>query len=805
MNTNQLTKNKLLATMTILLLFASTMLAVVPLANAIDPGLTLTPDSGAVGTKVTVEGKADNFGSQISLYYDAITPANLITSKVLPGTELDFSIEVTIPKSVIGEHTIYAVETLDGGSGSTAGSAAEKFTVEPNITLKPTQDVVGYTVEVNGTGFGYGTGNNYRIAIDFDHGGSGLVTVVAVGAGVRADATGSFITTFTVPDLPDGPYVVRAYDAATPLSSATATFTIGPRITLSSNSGPSGLVVTVNGRGFTANSIASITIGGISVKTGVSVSSTGTFTTTIIIPTFDTPFTAGNRNIVAIDNSGAPTKTATEPFNVTANTRITVSQLVGVPGVTTITVTGTNFAQVSGTKVQLMLGVYAAGEYNVNTNGGFTATFTVPAGVPVGGHTLRADDTSGLYASTDFGVASPVAQAIPNTGIETGQTINVKGYGFDVFGNAAPYTVNVVNITINGIRVYNGGYSALGTLSTAGIDVIVPTLPVGEYTVRISTNVSGLYAETKITIKETTILTVNPSSTIRDTTVDIFGKYFTHTAGNTVTIRIQNSTNHVVDTISTTTDANGAFVTSWYVQPNWPLGTYTINATDANCKAIATLRIGVLDVDIVTNAKEYVENDMGITVTFKISSTAVTDGEITVYAPDGTPFKTILLDVNGWMLNSKTGALNYFEGLTEVKLPATNSTIGTWAWDAEFRDGANLAQYTGTFKVVARSANGTGSVGPAGPQGEPGPKGDKGDTGSSGGGGSGSQGPKGETGSQGPAGPKGEPGTNGSPGPAGTDAPTGTLNTALVLAVVALVVGAVAAFLAITLRRKIAN
>jgi len=84
-------------------------------------------------------------------------------------------------------------------------------------------------------------------------------------------------------------------------------------------------------------------------------------------------------------------------------------------------------------------------------------------------------------------------------------------------------------------------------------------------------------------------------------------------------------------------------------------------------------------------------------------------------------------------------------------------------------------------------------------------KGAKGDTGAPGASGStGTQGPKGDTGEPGATGAQGPAGPSGAPGEVTTQSSDIPL-TALALAVVALIIGLIAAFIAFTLRRKIAS
>ncbi|MDR0373548.1 MAG: collagen-like protein [Nitrososphaerota archaeon] len=810
MNTHK-SRNKLLATTTTVLLVATMLLATIPLTTA---AITVTgPPSGNVGEIITLTGVVDNPGAIVSIYWNSISTANRLNSTQLTGSSTIYNIDVTIPTAPCGPHALIAVEEIGSTGGSSAGSVALPFSIEPKITLTPNKGVAGDIITVTGTGFAPGSTTN-TIGITFA--GTAISTMPST---VRADATGSFTATFTVPNSPDGPYTVVA-EAAVTGESADAVFTIGPVITLSPNEGPAGIIVTVSGRGFNPDTLAVIVFANTTgtvytkiVKTDVAVNSAGRFTTTIVIPSA----AIGDYTVTVTDN-GAPTKSSSEKFHISARTSITVVPAICEP-TSTVTVIGRNFARVPGTKVNLMLGAYDYGDFAVDANGSFEVQITIPQ-IQLAYHTLSAIDTSELSAKTQLGVAAPIAVASPSSNLESGQTITVRGLGFNDLG--VSFTAN---ITINGILVASGINP--GVLA-AGVPVIVPALPVGTAIVKITTNIPDLAAQTTITIAKSTTVIVTPQNALRDTDITIAGLYFT--AGTTsVNITIVNVANNNITwlNIPATTNATGGFTTLWHVPilhgtVNVPVGDYTVIVTDANgLTARTSLKIVALDVKVTTGATKYAQGSIG---SFQLSSTAQPDGMITIYDSDGDLFNMFLINGNRWIYSTSSGRYTYpssgFGLLSGTMFQLSHDAkLGSWTWDATFNDAGEDITFSGMFEVISTTVGSqgpkgdTGDTGPKGDTGSQGPKGDTGDRGVTGS--SGSSGSTGSTGATGPAGPQGQSGQTGLQGERGPAGPAGSdaqvedtavqASAALIIGVIALIIGAVAAFLAITLRQKFAK
>jgi len=836
-------KNKLFAVMTIMLLFASTMLVTIPLTGAIS-ALTASESEGNVGDIITITGVAENVGATVSILWNDLDTIALNTAKAsaIDGT---FNIDITIPVTHAGSYSIIAREDLPGSSNYAATKSVQ-FEVQPKIILESNRGVPNDYFDIICTGFAANT----LIHFTFD-------TIDPFRASHITDITsndvGSARGTFRVPtNLVDGTYDVTATgtDAKLYLDNfdAIAEFTISPVFTLTPKYGPSGTIITIEGRGFTPSAIAKITFDGavalavVNSRSIISSDPSGTFTVDVVIPTL--PFTSIGDITVTVDDGTKPS--VNETFDLTGVTGITVNPKVGQvsrPDIvgTLTTVTGQNFSTVSGTTANFRLRsiltneIYECGpQSNVNAAGRFTTTFTISGGAPNGAYMLNAYDSWGLYAEQPFAVIDKPIAIAPVTPVVTGQIITITGVGFNALEDTTLFTPSfranfaspvIANITINGVLAKMN--VDLATLQSGDLEVVVPTTPVGQQVVHITTNIDGLNAETTINVVETTTVRVTPPNTITDRTITITGTYFSQ-VGATANITIRASNNALVaDLTNIPIDSKGTFTETWHVPNGTAIGTYSVWATDNNSptrlQAQTTFNIVPLVVDIKTDADGYTRGS-GNTGSFDLSSTTPINIAIAIVDPNGNPQKLIEFTESGWLYNAKTNNYTYpsLGGINTIGPFPQGATIGPWTWTASYYDGNELKTLSNTFEVLNVTSDSAGPANLASPQGEPGvqgiqgiqgiqgesgPKGDTGDRGATGatgssGSGSGSQGPKGDTG------PQGEPGATGAPAVVSNEnvvaAPTWATSSAII-AIVALIVGAVAAFLAITIRRRIAS
>lgn len=866
---NTQNKKKLFAMLTLTLLALSSVLAAIPLASAA-PTATPSAASGSVGSKITITGTAAP-GGLVEVFWDNLNPVNLLGTVYALGSGA-YSIEVTIPTAAAGAHFLLIRDST--GTVSGPFTVVPKITLSPPTgipgdVVTVTGTGFGATKALSSlwfispavTGVALGTGDGTLVTFSgtlanipvlpgsltitdgvetFTSNGAGVLTGSAGGTGsiiqatgawtvtfntaplaaapitggykyyynvtptpsVTTSALGGFTTTFTIPTgaVYAPGYLVRATDAEA--NTADASFVIVATIELSQSAGPSGTVVTVTGRGFTkpVNTAVTITVGGTTAPAvatgGIKMAAGGVFSGQIIIPTKAAGPSGTVYDVVATELAGISSPAV--QFNVTKTTVVTVAPTSGQPN-EAITVSGTGFTQIEGTVVTVKFAALTVGTFATDATGAFSGIINVP-NLPTGtGYSITATDAKDLTATTTFAIAITLLTITPTSGA-TGVQVTVTGYGFT--------SGELANVTLGSkIMLQNITVASLAT----GVTFVIPTLPVGAYTVTANDE-SKLTASTTFTITKTTEVTLTPVSASRNAIVNMQGIGFRAASGTAYTVTLKNSTLSINPTVTPispstttqTTNSSGGFRATFTVPSNWANGNYILNVTDAAGLTVEVpFTISSLVVTINTRSNSYIQTQSG---SFLIQSTQNPTGDIQIKDSAGYLSQVITITTGSWVLSGGVYIIPY--SAATFSLPG-DAPLGNWTWSAtlgEFKG-------SGTFAVTAfellQGAKGdtgaTGATGAAGPAGATGAQGPAGATGATG-----PAGPAGATGAQGPAGATGPAGPAGPEGPAGADADQTIVGGAampaasLGLAVVALIIGLLAAFIAITLRKKIA-
>jgi hypothetical protein len=204
----------------------------------VKPGLTVSPEEGAVGTTVTVEGHGfaeDEENIELRYYFngDYETIDDDITADDDGWWELSFQ----IPPSAQGHHDLDA-----GGDDSSFAKVEDAdFEVTPGISINKSSGSPGNNITMTGSGFAV---DERDITILFDE--EEVVTEI------RADETGYWQEDFQVPERPKGEYSVTAEGERTQDTNELS-FEIEPGLVLSPGQGYVGMNLTVAGRGFAAD------------------------------------------------------------------------------------------------------------------------------------------------------------------------------------------------------------------------------------------------------------------------------------------------------------------------------------------------------------------------------------------------------------------------------------------------------------------------------------------------------------------------------------------------------------------------
>jgi hypothetical protein len=276
---------------------------------SVSASLSLNPQTGPVGTPVTVTGQGFGALKTITITFAGSAIATS-PSPITTNGSGSFVASFIVPagsttSSIAGAKTVQASD-----SASPSNSASATFTVTPAITLSPTSGNVGSTVTVSGTGYGA----SRTITIKYDG-----VTQTTSPTTVTTTNYGTFSCTFTVPASVAGLHTVTGTDSSSNVD--TETFTVIPNITLNPTNGYVGSSVTVSGTGFASNKAITATFNASVTLSGTtSTGSTGSFTGAI----FTVPIsTAGAQTVVITDanfNSGSAAFTVNvvvQPITVT--------------------------------------------------------------------------------------------------------------------------------------------------------------------------------------------------------------------------------------------------------------------------------------------------------------------------------------------------------------------------------------------------------------------------------------------------------------------------------------------------------
>jgi hypothetical protein len=162
----------------------------------VEAEITIDPDEGAPGERVTIEGTGFGDEVEVTIEFDG---DEVITTE----TDEDGSFQDNFIVPIISPDT-YKVEAQDDDRNS----ADKNFTVAAGVQLGQTTGNVGSQVTVNGVGFR----PNTTVNINYD-----AQTV----ASAAADANGKFTASFTAPQSKAGRHTITATDGS---DSATATF-----------------------------------------------------------------------------------------------------------------------------------------------------------------------------------------------------------------------------------------------------------------------------------------------------------------------------------------------------------------------------------------------------------------------------------------------------------------------------------------------------------------------------------------------------------------------------------------------------
>jgi hypothetical protein len=194
------------------------------------PGqLSISPQTGVVGTGITVQGNGFNFRDAVTVYYN-----NAEVAKTTSSSSGNISVNLTVPVSPAGGSFIRAVDSHD------IAPLPVKFSIIPTVEITGLmQGTVGATVNITGSGFTP----------------DAVISVTLEGAdwkqNVTSDSQGSIQSSFEVLNITGGAKRVVATDAWGQMVTSGKTFIVEPSVAIGPvSSGSTGTAFTVYGKGF---------------------------------------------------------------------------------------------------------------------------------------------------------------------------------------------------------------------------------------------------------------------------------------------------------------------------------------------------------------------------------------------------------------------------------------------------------------------------------------------------------------------------------------------------------------------------
>jgi len=276
----------------------------------VKPGLTVSPEKGAVGTNVTVEGQGFARKEQdIELIYYLNGSYKTIEGNIVANTKGSWETSFQIPPSTRGKHEIDA----EGAESRLHEVKDAIFRVTAEISIDKSSGIVGDTVTMSGSRF---AANEKGIKILFD--GEAIIT------DIKANSEGEWEESFEVPEMPTGEYSISAEGEQTSKEDAgELSFEIEPDIVLSRDEGHVGINLTITGHGFAASETVNIAYDDRHVATAES-NDQGSFDASFLVPeskygehTVTAGYGAGNaaKTIFIMESEPPPVPKLISPAN----------------------------------------------------------------------------------------------------------------------------------------------------------------------------------------------------------------------------------------------------------------------------------------------------------------------------------------------------------------------------------------------------------------------------------------------------------------------------------------------------------
>ncbi len=584
------------------------------------PAITLSPATGAIGTKVSVTGTNFRANNPVSFFMNGtdLVPDTSITANGSGG----FAATFTVPVLAAGANTVKVQ------SDATLFATATYTVTTPALTLSPITGADGLTITASGTGF---LANS---TVRF------YVNDAMMDDTATTNEFGAFKKSVELPSsFPTGALTIRAQTSD--INFATATYTVvSAAFTASLTAGVPGTQVTLTGTNFDPNKKVTVRWNGENIETSknpLKTNSSGSFLTKITIPA---DYVSGNGQIEVFTSEMSRALTT---FTI-ANPTLTLAPVAGLPG-SIITVSGTNF---EGKKILKLLwdnDRIATKPASVITTplGGFVAVFAVPEKASRGVHSVVAmtEGSGKITFSTTFTVTAPSLLSSVST-IQAHTKVSITGTGF-VPGKPVGFSWDNGDILVSEPETVLADEAGFFSASVSIPENVTP----GAHILKAFASES-IFATLSFTITTGTITLSKDNGSPRDT-VQVTGSGFD--ARKSVTFLWDGAS---FETPAVETDSIGGFMATLTL-PASPSGMHSIKAMTSEFAA-ATEDFGV-------NAPSLSVNPVS----------GRSRGTITLSGMNFVAGRKVIVTVNDTEMKTEGGAMTDGSGnfTTSVKLPFT--------------------------------------------------------------------------------------------------------------------------------------
>lgn len=390
----------------------SLLVAVIPATPVLAaPLITLSPTSGAIGTKVTITG--NNFDSYIGDSFLILFDDTEIAELTVPETG-SFSLNFVIPAGASpGRAWITVKSELD------FVIAQNSFIIaKTEINLDTNRGAVGTTVAIEGRGFYVEKIVTFYYSYNGDRTRLGTVT---------AGPTGECSFSFTIPESPVGKHEVSGVGAEG--NSAEAEFMVIPSFSLEPTSGAVADVVTANGQGLAKRSAITIYFKDTEVA-HAKTDEYGSFEIIFKVP----PMKSSTYEVKAEDEAANSAKVI---FTIV---EASLSQTTGNIG-TPLIVSGAGFRV--GKTITVKYDEQEMAQATAGSGGSFSVAFNVPASVS-GEHVITVSDDINTYQLIFTVESEPPptpSPQLPETGVKATSPLHFDWT--DVTDDSLPVTYDL--------------------------------------------------------------------------------------------------------------------------------------------------------------------------------------------------------------------------------------------------------------------------------------------------------------------------------------------------------------------------